>query len=80
MYILQNLNTKSRLGAFQWKDCGGSAAHVVFMNVSPDPLKLPGTMKIGVNATVTTAFTSPLQVTDLISRSSFKAVYESLPL
>ena len=58
----QGLDIKSRLQQFQWRDCGGSAAHIVSMSVGPDPIKLPGTMKIGAVANVISALKSPLQV------------------
>lgn len=53
---------KSRLTAFHWDDCGGTAAHIISMSVIPDPIKLPGHMNISVHAMVDSALTSPLEV------------------
>lgn len=53
-----------QVGGFSWEDCGNGRDPVVLqsLSVAPDPISIPGTLRISAAASSSKAMTSPLKV------------------
>lgn len=52
------------MSSFNWKDCGATTdpGHLEKLTLTPDPLKLPGNLTIGFDATLGIDLSSPIMV------------------
>ncbi|BFZ14967.1 hypothetical protein BsWGS_18006 [Bradybaena similaris] len=57
-------NTKSQVNSFKWQNCGGASDLLVVngLTVTPDPLRVPGTVRLKFDVTIQETFTSPLKL------------------
>lgn len=53
-----------QVGGFSWEDCGNGRDPVVLqsLSVAPDPISIPGTLRISAAVSSSKAMTSPLKV------------------
>lgn len=52
------------LSSFQWNDCGSKTdpGHVTKISLTPDPLKLPGNVSLGFEATLGVDLSAPVEL------------------
>ncbi|NXL83163.1 SAP3 protein, partial [Alectura lathami] len=60
-----------QVGGFSWEDCGDGKDPIVLqsLSVTPDPIRIPGTLRVSAAVTSSNALTSPLKAVVVVEKA-----------